>query len=236
MKNWWKIIATPFVRMWDWLLKILFPSPPPPPPSKPYVIPDSPNQVPTGPNLVHNGSFELPAVSFGTEQVVQGGGVIQYWLVLQNGGQARWITNGHAVFSQAAEGTRFIDLTGGTPAGPGRVLATIYQDYPLGLQPGQSYEVSVELGVGPNNGPLANFGPPVSVWVRVIRPPDSVEQQFAVNPNPPIGTGVVWERVSFRFAIPVTYVLPPANQTISIRGAAGYDFIGVDNVSLRVLA
>jgi hypothetical protein len=222
--------------MRDWILRILFPSPPPPPPSKPYVIPDSPNQVPTGPNLVPNGSFELPAVNIGTQQVVTGSGVIQNWLVLQNGGQARWITSDHAVFSQAALGTRFVDLTGGTPAGPGRVLATIYQDYPLGLQSGQSYEISVELGVGPNNGPFANFGPPVSVWVRVIRPPDSVERQFVSNPlNPPTGTGVTWERVSFRFAIPATFVLPPASQTIAIWGQAGYDFIGVDNVSLRLL-
>ncbi len=239
--NLWKVIAsivsvTLFVRrreLRDWIVKIISPWPKP---YKPYVIPDSPTRVPTGPNLVKNGSFELPADNIGTQQVVTGSGVIQNWLVLQNGGQARWITSDHAVFSQAAHGTRFIDLTGGTPPGPGRVLATIYQDSPLGLQSGQRYEISVELGVGPNNGSSANFGPPVIVWVRVMRPPDSVEWGFVSNPlNPPTGTGVTWERVSFRFAIPATYVPPPADQTITIWGKAGHQFIGVDNVSLRVL-
>lgn len=226
--NWWKLIATPFVKVLDWIRRILYP---PPPPTKPYFIPDSLNQVPTGPNLVSNGSFELPADDFGAQQIVQGSGVVQSWLVLQNGGKALWI-NG----SQAADGARYIDLTGGTPPGPGRVLATLYRDYSLGLQSGKSYEISVELGVGANNGPGANFGPPITVSVGVIRPPDSVVRQFEFNPlNPPTGSAILWKRYSFRFAIPAVYVLKPGNETITISGVDGSRFIGVDNVWLRLL-
>ena len=63
-----------------------------------------------------------------------------------------------------------------------------------------------------------------------------VGEQFVCNPvNPPQGAGVTWERFSFRFAIPTNYTLAPVDQTIQIKGMAGYGFIGVDNVSVRLL-
>ena len=215
----------------------------PTPPPKPHLIPYDHYHMPFGPNLVKNGSFELgPFDASVTEMVVQGSGVIMDWQVLQSpaflagaGGKARWIDSSHPVFHKAADGTHFVNLTGGTPPGP-VMPAALYQDAALGLQPGQRYEVAIEVGVGPNNGPSANFGPPVKVGVRVIRMPDSVEQVFVCNPvNPPTGTGVTWERFYFRFAIPATYVLQPGNETITIWGQAGNYFIGVDNVSVRSL-
>jgi len=174
-----------------------------------------------------------------TETFVSGSGVIDYWLVLQNGGVARWIDAGHPLFTNAAEGKRFVDLTGGRPVpGPGdpaRTLATLFRDGGFLLQSGQKYEVALSVGVGPNNGVGANFGPPVSVRVGVIRPLATVSEDFVAKAAPPLGTGVVWERFSFRFAIPSTYTLAATANTITITGLGGSLFIGVDDVSLRLL-
>lgn len=203
-------------------------------PTVPYKIASDPNHVPTGLNLVQNGSFETGPFWAGTEKVFSGSGVIDNWLVIPNGGEARWIDASHAIFRNAAEGARFVDLTGGHEPGPSRVLAKLFHDASLGLQAGQSYEVALDLGVGPNNGPGANFGPPVSASVRVFRPPEGLDEQFVSNPvNPPQGSGVTWEHFSFRFKIPAGFTLK--DQTILITGEFGYCFIGVDNVSVRLL-
>lgn len=254
MLNWLrKAIVTTLARVRDWFRgSLLRPAPPGsvphepgslrpgyehrplPPAPPPKIIPYDPTYVAAGPNLVKNGIFD-GNVGAGTEILVNwqdpDPGVIQDWRV--TGGTARWIGIGHPVFNNTH---RLVDLTGGIPPSPFRVLATLRQDAPLGLQAGKSYEVAVDLGVGPNNGPSENFGPPVVVSISVIEPPGAVEWQFIGNPlNPPVGTGIKWETHKFRFAIPAGYPLSPTNQTITITGNYGNRFIGVDNVSVRLL-
>lgn len=250
----WKAIVMALARVRDWFRgSLVRPAPPGsvphepgslppgyehpaplPPPPPPKIIPYDPTYVAAGPNLVKNGSFEKGNFGPGTETIVSSSGVIEDWRLIVNAlnGPVRWIES----FSSAAEGKRFVDLTGGRTllTAP---LATLLQTAPsYPLQSGQSYEVAVDLGVGPNNGPSENFGPPVVVSVSVIEPPGAVEWQFISNPlNPPVGTGVKWETHKFRFAIPAGYPLSPTNQTITITGNYGDRFIGVDNVSVRLL-
>jgi hypothetical protein len=168
--------------------------------------------------------------------LASGSGVIDDWLVLQDGGVARWIDAAHPLFTNAADGSRFVDLTGGVSPVAGRRLATLYRDLGFLLQTGQKYEVALSIGVGPNNGVGADFGPPVTVRVGVIRPLAAVSEDFKANTvAPPLGTGVVWERFSFRFAIPSTYTVAAGAHTMTITGLGGSRFIGVDDVSLRLL-
>jgi hypothetical protein len=212
--------------------------PPQPEPAVPYKIANSPYHVPTGPNLIADGSFESGnfAAEPETETIVAGSGVITSWLVLQDGGAARWIDAAHPIFTNAAEGNRFVDLTGGALPGPARILATLYRDSGLSLQAGKSYEIALAIGVGPDNGASGNFGPPVSVRVAVIRAPYALSELFVSNPAVlPQGTGVSWERCAFRFRIPAAYAFAPGSQTISITGVNGNRFIGVDDVSVSVL-
>jgi hypothetical protein len=210
-----------------------------PEPGKPYKIWNNPFRAPTGPNLLSNGSFETgsfpPAPA--TETIVSGSGVITDWHVLQDGGVARWIDAAHPIFTNAAEGRRFVDLTGGAAPGPARTPGSLYRDTGFTLQAGQSYEVAISVGAGPNNGPSVNFGPPVSISLGILRPFDTVAEDFKTDPaTPPQGTGVAWERFAFRFKIPASYSFGSGTPTITIRGTGGSGFIGVDDVSLHLLA
>lgn len=108
----WNWLWTTFARVRDLVWGSLFPAPPPPPPK---FIPYDPTYVAAGPNLVRNGSFELGNFGPGTEAIVSYTGVIQDWGILVNAfnGPVRWIDTVQSFFSPAAEGKRFVDLTGG---------------------------------------------------------------------------------------------------------------------------
>ena len=201
---------------------------------QPQIIQNNPASDPTGPNLVKNGSFETGNLP-GTTAVITPTDpqIIENWQV--TGNTLQWIGAGHPLFINASNGSRFVDLTGGLLPGPYPELAILYQDGPLGLQAGKSYEVAVDIGVGPNNGSDDNFGPPVALSVAVIAPPGTVTKTFICNAAPPAGTGVTWETHRFRFAVPFDYPLSPTNQTIMISGNIGNRFVGVDNLSVRLL-
>lgn len=186
---------------------------------------------PTGPNLVRNPSFEDGNFGSGSETVIQGGtsGVIANWLVLQVGAYApaRWIEISHPLLNQAADGRRFVDLTGGQPISPTRQLAALLQDTGPPVQVGQRYQCELYLGVGPNNGPSENFAGPIRVTVNCV----GVSQVFEINPPPPSGTGVTWQRCVFQFTVPAGYV----NLRTRIDATKGNLFIGVDHLSVRLL-
>lgn len=182
---------------------------------------------PTGPNLVQNPSFEDGNFGPGGEMQVAGSGVIANWRVGPSSEfqhAARWITS-----SEAADGTRYVDLTGGRPPGPNRELSLLIQTGLLSeFQPGRKYEVAVSLGVGPSNGPLGNLPGPITVAVRTL----STGNDAVFVSNPPAPTsGVKWERFSSRFTVPATY--PPGDRSITIFGTKGNYLIGVDDVSVR---
>lgn len=111
----WGLVSRELVQIFDgWGLGL--PKPPKPPPAPPHKIAHDPAHVPTGPNLITNGGFEMGTFGAGTETLVSGSGVITSWHVnpqALTSAEARWIGASHAIFSNAAEGARFVDLTGG---------------------------------------------------------------------------------------------------------------------------
>ena len=202
----------------------------PKPPDTPKTIPFDPAHVPTGPNLVKNPSFELGAFTPGAgSMTVTGSGVIDDWRVAANR-QVLWVNAIMSSFNPASDGTRLLDLTGGLQPSPTRKLAVVTQPFSLGLQAGSSYEVAIDIGVGPFDGPLANFGPPVKVSVNIL----GLTEEFLCNPVDIPESGVKWERFSFRIAYPPGYAFGPSDW-ITIHGVFGNYFIGVDNVSVRLL-
>ena len=188
-----------------------------------------------GPNLVRNPSFEDGDFGPGSQLVIQDGtsGIIGNWLVLALGGAAsvRWIDKSDPVFQTAAEGSRFVDLTGGRPPSATRVLGELVQDTAGPLQAGSRYQCSLFLGVGPNDGSSTNFAGPIGVNVSVAR--GLFKKSFLFDPPPPIGSGVKWGRFSWRFTVPDNYPTQQ-NTTISISGGKGNYFIGVDYISIRL--
>jgi hypothetical protein len=202
----------------------------PKPPGTPKKIPFDPAQVPTGPNLVKNPSFELGAFTPGVgSMTVTGSGVIDNWRIGATT-QALWVNALVSKFNPASDGTRLLDLTGGLPPSPTRKLGVATQPFSLGLQAGNSYEVAIDIGVGPFDGPLANFGPPVKVSVNIL----GLTEVFLCNPVDIPESGVKWERFSFRIAYPAGYAFGKSDW-ITIHGVFGTQFIGVDNVSVRQL-
>jgi hypothetical protein len=167
-------------------------------------------------NLLLNGSFEEGAfVNQGNQTMspTVGSTVITGWTVLTD--STAWINAGNPFGLAASEGSRFLDLTNysaGSPfAGVSQTIATT---------PGASYTLSFDLGG--SNG-----------WGR----PDGLIASAA-------GTSQVFVTGSPSAATPnndwyhesMSFVATGATTTITLQGNLGFNYIGLDNVSVDLLS
>ncbi len=162
-------------------------------------------------NLLTNGSFETGAfVNQGNVTMVLnlGSTAITGWTVVAD--QLAWIDAGNPWGLSAQDGTRFLDLTAyptGAPfGGISQNIATIV---------GQEYELSFYLGTYTQRW----GGPPVSVSASA----GSASQTFTVSTT---STTSTWSPFTMNF----TATAPTT--AVTLIGSAGYQYIGVDNVSV----
>jgi hypothetical protein len=166
-------------------------------------------------NLLTNGSFELGAfVNQGNETMVLnvGSTTITGWAVVTD--QLAWIDTGNPWGLSAQDGNRFLDFTAyptGAPfGGVSQNLATIT---------GQQYQLSFYLG-----SYTARWGgPPVSILASA----GGTSQTFTVSTTSAVST---WTPFSMLFTA------TSANTAIALIGSAGFQYIGLDNVSVDAIA
>jgi hypothetical protein len=166
---------------------------------------------PASANLLTNGSFENGAfVNQGNQTMVLpvGSSIITGWTVV--GDQLAWINAGNPWGLSAQDGDFFLDFTAyptGAPfGGIAQTIATI---------PGEEYELSFYLGSYTQRW----GGPPVSIQASAA----GTSQTFSVTTT---STASTWTPFSMSFTASA------ANTQISLVGTAGFQYIGLDNVSL----
>jgi hypothetical protein len=165
-------------------------------------------------NLLTNPSFESGAfVNQGnvTMVVPLASTVITGWTVVAD--QLAWIDAGNPWGLSAEDGTRFLDLTA-YPAGPpfGGVTQTI------ATAPGSAYSLSFFLG-----SYTARWGgPPVSITATA----GGSSHIFTVSTT---STSSTWTQFS------MTFTASSASTPITLVGSAGFEYIGLDNVSVDLV-
>ena len=167
-------------------------------------------------NLLVNGSFESGAfVNQGndTMSLAAGSGAITGWTVVTD--TTAWIGATNPFGLTANDGSFFLDLTNyqaGAPfAGVSQTVATT---------PGATYTLSFDLGSS-------------TFWGR----PDALVVS-AAGTSATFASGVAsattpnndWTREFFQF------VATSASTTVTLQGSAGFNYIGLDNVSLDLSA
>lgn len=161
--------------------------------------------------LITNGSFELGTFvndGNGTDSFSAGPTAITGWAAV--GRQVSWIQTPNPWGLSAQDGTHFLDLTGYNTGAPfGGVTQTIATTV------GQQYDLSFFLGSYTQRW----GGPPVSI----VAAAGSTTQTFTVSTT---STASTWTPFSMLF----TATSP--NTTITLTGAAGVEYIGLDNVSV----
>jgi len=163
-------------------------------------------------NLV-NGSFEagsfLPP-SNQTMTLAPGAVSISGWQTVND--SLAWIGAGNPWGLEAQDGNRFLDLSDYAAGAPfGGVQQT------FSTQPG--YEYTTEFYLGSSN----RWGRPSVLTV-------SAAGQSGTFSSPSTGTNNDWQPFSFSF------VANSSTTTLSFVGAAGANYIGLDNVSATVTA
>lgn len=164
-------------------------------------------------NLLTNGSFESGAfVNQGnvTMSLAAGSTVITGWTVVTD--TTAWIGASNPFGLSASNGSFFLDLTNyqaGAPfAGMSQTIATI---------PGATYSLSFDLGSSSQWGPL----------------PDSITASAAGTAQTFVSpmTGVnVWTNASMQF------IASSATTMVLLQGASGFNYIGLDNVSVEFVS
>ena len=167
--------------------------------------------VPAQANLITNGSFELGTFvddGNGTDSFNAGSTTITEWTAV--GRQVSWIRNPNPWGLSAQDGTHFLDLTGyatGAPfGGVTQTIATVV---------GQQYDLSFYLGSYTQRW----GGPPVSISAAA----GTTSQIFTVSTT---STASTWTPFS------MVFTATSANTTITLTGAAGVEYIGLDNVNV----
>lgn len=167
--------------------------------------------VPAQANLLTNGSFELGTFvddGNGTDSFSAGPTTITGWAAVGN--QVSWIRSPNPWVLSAEDGTHFLDLTGyhtGVPfGGVTQMIAT---------NVGEQYSLSFFLGSYTQRW----GGPPVSILASA----GSASQTFTVSTT---STASTWTPFS------MTFSATSATTTITLTGAAGAEYIGLDNVSV----
>jgi hypothetical protein len=162
-------------------------------------------------NLLTNGSFELGTlVNDGnhTQTFNPGPTSITGWTAV--GRQVSWIDAGNPFLLTAQDGNRFLDLTAYNPGAPfGGVTQTIT------TTPGQQYDLSFYLG----SYTQVWGGPPISILAEA----GTAAQTFS---NASATLASTWTK----FDLPFTAT--GASTAITLIGAAGVEYIGLDNVSV----
>jgi hypothetical protein len=190
-----------------------------------------------GPELVLNGSFEdgnhdgdpthgEPFDQFG-KVLCAGSSALTSWQVFRQSKPMDCLAGADAVFwagapnnyqLPAGDGTYFLDLTGDAgrpPASFGGVIQEVKN-----TQPGSQYELSFLLGSA------ARFPAPqgsIAITVEIKGLPSQPSPFSSTVPT----TGTKWETFTFRFTA------PGPTTTLTFRGVAGGDYVGLDKVSLR---
>lgn len=162
-------------------------------------------------SLLTNGSFELGTlVNDGNSTMTFSAGPtnITGWTAV--GRQVSWIEAGNPFGLSAQDGSRFLDLTAYIAGPPfGGVTQTI------STNAGQQYVVSFFLGTYT----LRWGGPPVSI----VASAGGTSQTFTVSTT---STASTWTPFSMLFTA------SSANTAIMLTGAAGFNYIGLDNVGV----
>lgn len=163
-------------------------------------------------NLLVNGSFEQGAFvnqGFQTMSLAPGSTVITGWTVVTD--TTAWINVGNPFGLTASEGSRFLDLTNysaGAPfAGVAQTFATLA---------GATYTLTFDLG-GSN------------AWGRpdgLIASAAGASQVFTTGPASTTTPSNDWYQESMNF------VATGASTTLTLQGNLGFNYIGVDNVSV----
>jgi MYXO-CTERM domain-containing protein len=165
-------------------------------------------------NLLVNGSFEQGAfINQGNQTMSLAGGstAITGWTVLND--VTAWIDAGNPFGLSASDGSRFLDLTdysAGAPfAGVSQTFATLA---------GATYTLSFDLGG-------SNF------WGRpdaLIASAAGTSQVFATGPASTTSPNNDWYSESMSF------VATGASTTLMLQGSQGFNYIGLDNVSVEL--
>jgi Protein of unknown function (DUF642)/PEP-CTERM motif len=167
-------------------------------------------------NLLVNGSFEEGAfVNQGNQTMSPGVGstVISGWTVLTDA--TAWINAGNPFGLAASDGSRFLDLTNysaGAPfAGMSQTFATTA---------GATYTLSFDLGG-------SNF------WGRpdaLIASAAGTSATFTTGPASTTTPNNDWYHES------MTFTATGATTTLTLQGSVGFNYIGLDNVSVALLS
>jgi hypothetical protein len=162
-------------------------------------------------NLLTNGSFENGTFvndGNGTDTFNAGATTITGWTV--TGRQVSWIQSPNPWGLSAEDGTRFLDLTAYSTGAPfGGVTQTV------ATTAGQQYVLSFDLG----SYTAVWGGPPVSILASA----GGTSQTFS---DSAVTRSSTWVPFS------LTFTATSATTAITLTGAAGVEYIGLDNVSV----
>lgn len=162
-------------------------------------------------NLLTNASFEQGTlVNDGNNSMTFNAGPtnITGWTAV--GRQITWIDTGNPFVLSAQDGNRFLDLTAYNAGAP---FGGVTQN--VATAAGQQYELSFYLGSYTQRW----GGPPVSILASA----GSASQTFTVSTT---STTSTWTLFSLLFTA------SSASTPITLTGAAGVNYIGLDNVSV----
>lgn len=168
--------------------------------------------VPAHANLLVNGSFEQGAfVNQGnqTMSLAAGSIVIDGWTVLTDA--TAWINAGNPFGLAASDGSRFLDLTNYSAGAP---FAGMSQSF--ATMAGATYTLSFDLG-GSN------------AWGRpdaLIASAAGTSATFTTGPASAATPNNDWYHES------MTFTATGATTTLTLQGSAGFNYIGLDNVSV----
>lgn len=160
-------------------------------------------------NLLTNGSFELGGfVNQGndTMSLAAGSTTIMGWTVLTD--TTAWIGPSNPFGLHANDGSYFLDLTNYQTGAP---FAGISQQ--VATTPGATYTLSFDLGGS-------------TFWGRPDAITASAAGTSATFTTPLTGTNNDWQHVSMSFTA------SSSSTTVTLQGAAGVQYIGLDNASV----
>lgn len=164
-------------------------------------------------NLLTNGSFETGAfVNQGNDTMSLGAGstVITGWTVLTD--TTAWIGAANPFSLLASDGSYFLDLTNYQPGAPFAGVAQV-----INTTPGATYSLSFDLG-GSNR------------WGRPDSLTASAAGTSATFSTPGTGTDNDWYSHTLQF------VASASTTTVTLQGQAGFNYIGLDNVAVELVA
>lgn len=183
-------------------------------------------------NLLTNGSFEDGTFNPPANGVISlplGSKAMPGWTVIGKlGNNVAWLQNVNDYVPNAAtDGTHFVDLTGNPDTAVAGQFGGLAQ--PFQTLPGVLYEVSLDIGVS-----KSPFGGPISVKVEISNTSNG-EKYYEATCGPfnnPEAQGPQWmmPKCTFRFHA------ASDNTTLTIYGALGTYYIGVDNVTAECVA